>query len=59
MFKNKIDDIIDLFYDFICLWFPESKVTEIFNGLLNEGSIDEDYYKAKKKQLKIRIKASK
>ena len=56
--KHEIDTI-DLFYDFILLWFPESKATEIFTKLLDEKTIDAEEYKLKMKQLKIRVKASK
>lgn len=59
MFPKHEIDIIDLFYDFILLCFPESKATEIFEKLLNEGTINQEEFLLKKKQLKIRVKASK
>lgn len=49
----------ELFFDFIILCFPESKVSRIFKQLLEEGSITQEVYDSKIAQLAIRIKASK
>lgn len=49
----------DLFLDYIILWFPDTKVTAIFDELLEEGSILHEEYEQKIDQLKLRTKASK
>ena len=49
----------ELFYDYIILWFPESKVKAILDELLAEGSMSKEVYDMKMEQVRIRIKASK
>lgn len=52
-------NLSELFLDYVCLCFPTTKVTEILNKWLAEGSIKDELYNDKINQLVLRKKASK